>query len=125
GTSQGGAEEPLPDYEARGENRAGQRWHSRWGERKWQWIPLPSPLLGSRQLHLAEGPHAALPQKVVFSLILERRFTMEPRKEVLKKETEDRKDRKKNRFQIVKLEERIAPHCYYYYHRRHCGHTGK
>ena len=34
---------------------------------------------------------------------------MEPRKEVLKKTPEDRKDEKKGRFQIVKLEERIAP----------------
>ena len=34
---------------------------------------------------------------------------MEPRKEVLKKTPEQRKEERKSRFQIVKLEERIAP----------------
>jgi len=34
---------------------------------------------------------------------------MEPRKEVLKKTPEQRKEARKSRFQIVKLEERIAP----------------
>ena len=34
---------------------------------------------------------------------------MEPRKEVLKKTPEHRKDERKSRFQIMKLEERIAP----------------
>ena len=38
---------------------------------------------------------------------------MEPRKEVLKKIPEDRKDARKGRFQIVKLEERIAPGCHF------------
>ena len=41
--------------------------------------------------------------------LLERRFLMEPRKEVLKKTPEHRKQERKSRFQIVKLEERIAP----------------
>ena len=35
---------------------------------------------------------------------------MEPRKEVLKKTPEQRQEERKSRFQIVKLEERIAPH---------------
>ena len=43
---------------------------------------------------------------------------MEPRKEVLKKTPEQRKEERKSRFQIVKLEERIAP-CNF--HGR-CGH---
>jgi len=34
---------------------------------------------------------------------------MEPRQEELKKEPEPRKEERKRRFQIVKLEERIAP----------------
>ena len=34
---------------------------------------------------------------------------MEPRKEVLKKGSQDRKNERKSRFRIVKLEERIAP----------------
>ena len=34
---------------------------------------------------------------------------MEPRKAELKKTPEQRKDARKSRFQIVKLEERIAP----------------
>jgi hypothetical protein len=34
---------------------------------------------------------------------------MEPRKEVLKKSPDLRQDERKRRFQIVKLEERIAP----------------
>ena len=34
---------------------------------------------------------------------------MEPRKEVLKKTSEQRKEARKSRFRIVKLEERIAP----------------
>ena len=38
---------------------------------------------------------------------------MEPRKEVLKKERERRKEERKSRFQIVKLEERVAPRCHY------------
>jgi len=41
----------------------------------------------------------------------ERRFPVEPRQEVLKQEPETRKDERKSRFQIIKLEERIAPHC--------------
>jgi len=36
---------------------------------------------------------------------------MEPRKTVLKKSSEQRKAESKSRFQIVKLEERIAPKC--------------
>jgi hypothetical protein len=48
-------------------------------------------------------------------LASERRFLMEPRKEVLKKKvSQDRKNERKNRFQIVKLEERIAPNCSYH-----------
>jgi hypothetical protein len=35
---------------------------------------------------------------------------MEPRNEVLRKTPEQRKEARKRRFQIVKLEERIAPH---------------
>lgn len=34
---------------------------------------------------------------------------MEPRKQVLEKSTEQRKEATKSRFQILKLEERIAP----------------
>jgi hypothetical protein len=34
---------------------------------------------------------------------------MEPRQEELKKEPEPRKEERKRRFQIVKLEERLAP----------------
>ena len=36
---------------------------------------------------------------------------MEPRKTELKKSSEQRKAERKSRFQIVKLEERIAPGC--------------
>ena len=36
---------------------------------------------------------------------------MEPRKQVLTKSPEERKEATKSRFQILKLEQRIAPHC--------------
>jgi len=39
---------------------------------------------------------------------------MKPRKEVLKRTPDQRKDARKSRFQIVKLEERIAPNCSYH-----------
>ena len=48
---------------------------------------------------------------------------MEPRKEVLKKTPEQRKGGRKSRFQIVKLEERIAP-CSYHYRGRSYGYPG-
>jgi len=38
---------------------------------------------------------------------------MEPHKVKLKKTPQARKDVEKNRFQIAKLEERIAPRCHY------------
>lgn len=48
---------------------------------------------------------------------------MEPRQEESKKDAEPRKEVKKpkHRFQIVKLEERIAPSCSPYYHHKICG----
>lgn len=48
---------------------------------------------------------------------------MEPREAELKKSPEQRKDARKRRFQIVKLEERIAPGCSFH-HRRYVGHCG-
>jgi len=38
---------------------------------------------------------------------------MEPRQNELKKTPECRKDERKTRFQIVRVEERIAPRCHY------------
>jgi hypothetical protein len=50
---------------------------------------------------------------------------MEPRKDELKKSPEPRKEERKRRFQIVKLEERIAPRQGFQYHYQgHCGHGG-
>jgi hypothetical protein len=46
---------------------------------------------------------------IVSKSCLERRFLMEPRKEMLKKSQQPRNDERKSRFRIVKLEERIAP----------------
>ena len=45
---------------------------------------------------------------------------MEPRKDESKKSPEPRKAERKRRFQIVKLEERIAPRCNPRSHNRHC-----
>src|SRR5262245_42361160 len=67
--------------------------------------------------------------------IVERRFLMEPRNVDLKKAPEEPKAARKSRFQIVKLEERIAPHCSAHYNpqgkpvgnysSRDCGHGGR
>jgi hypothetical protein len=47
---------------------------------------------------------------------------MEPRQDEPKRAPEHRKDEKKGRFQITKLEERITPHrvCYTYHGRTYC-----
>jgi hypothetical protein len=45
---------------------------------------------------------------------------MDPQKEVLRERPEPRRDSSQSRFQIVKLEERVAPrtgHQHYHYHR--------
>ena len=46
---------------------------------------------------------------------------MEPRKQVLTKSPEERKEATKSRFQILKLEERIAPACHLNPHGRLVG----
>jgi hypothetical protein len=49
---------------------------------------------------------------------------MEPRKEELKKTPQQRPDERKRRFQMVKLEERIAPCGHYNPHDKVVGHGG-
>jgi hypothetical protein len=46
---------------------------------------------------------------------------MEPRKAELKKTQQQRPDEQKRRFQIVKLEDRIAPHCHFNPHGKDVG----
>ncbi len=46
---------------------------------------------------------------------------MEPRKAALKKTPEQRKEDRKSRFQIAKLEQRIAPHCHFNPHGNDVG----